>query len=180
MAASGIKPMTAADLGVGMAINGFFMALSLADLSFCTWALHDLDQRRPALQAYYTWSAEQPIIGVLMLLLVLVLPFALYGMITEDVVGLCKRPAHVKRHAYGTATLVGIVVIIAAIVTVMKPEQQRFVREGGDASFLWTLHVGHVLFNVLMTALAAGKFAASSATDATGDSTVKPVKPKQT
>jgi hypothetical protein len=141
-------------------------ALALVDLSVDEFVLQDFPSRATFGGSYYTWRHASPYIGTMMLFLLLVLPFALWQLIKEDVFGLWQRPAFRARHVYGTANLLGIVVIITCIIVKVKPLEDAM----GDTNLkletvqsLKSWHIVMLLMNMFMLVTPFFKYNASKA-----------------
>lgn len=115
--------MTANFVGVASLLNGMFISFALLDLSMAihVLGLANWSDAASLFRAYLLFRHEAPIIAPMLLFLVLLLPFALYELITEDVIGLFTRPTHRQRHLIGTLNLVGLVVAIALALLFVRP-----------------------------------------------------------
>lgn len=92
-------------------------AVLQVDFSFATFALSPVGVDGIKLaQSYYTFKANQPYLPIVMSTLGLLLPFAYYKLATADVWPLISGRArgNFVRHAFGTATLLGLTAIIGA------------------------------------------------------------------
>lgn len=131
------------------------------------WAGADVGARGGALASYYAWRHASPYLGHFVLLLVLLLPFVLWQLVSEDVVGMVKRPQYRRRHLWGCITLAGLTVIIALVVTAIKPAEDALVAAGGAtpaaAARLWALHLVAFILNAGMAIIPLFKYAGAAA-----------------
>lgn len=169
----GLKEITAGDVGFGSVLNGLFLAFSVMDLAAASWALK-APGRWGFYEGYVAFRQETPIIGHVLLFLLLLLPLALWQLISEDLVGLWKRPAHRRRHIAGTANLVGLIVAISWAIAGVKPAEKTALEVLGAASSdeaaraaaaggVWQAHLVNVGINLFMATMPFWKHAAAAA-----------------
>lgn len=167
-----LKPVGAADVGIACIFNGFFWGASVIDLGADTFALRDWAARGQFLRTYYEFRHDNPIIGPVLGVLLLLLPFVLYAMFTEDVLGLWRRPRHRGRHVWGSIGLFGIFAIVTFTLAVVRPAEDALLgltavaltaTGAGAASRLWALHAGVAAFNGVMVVQPFFKHAADAA-----------------
>ena len=122
------KPdVTAGDLAIACVFNTLFLTLAVADYSADLWTEaavteSDMTARRAFLVQYLTWRNEMPIIGVVLLVLLLPLPFLLFGIYTAAVQGLFGwRKATAVRHAMDYAEACGISGVVYCILRKAVP-----------------------------------------------------------
>lgn len=136
------------------------------DLAAASWALK-APGRWGFYEGYVAFRQETPIIGHILLFLLLLLPLALWQLISEDLVGLWKRPAHRRRHIAGTANLVGLIVAISWAIAGVKPAEKTALEVLGAASSdeaaraaaaggVWQAHLVNVGINLFMAVSAGG------------------------
>jgi hypothetical protein len=91
------------------------------------WALRAWDERESFLRSYYAWRHDAPVINAIILVLVLLLPFVIYGMVVEDVMGLWRRPLHRKRHLIGSVGLAALVGVVAYSIALQRPAEEALI-----------------------------------------------------
>ena len=91
--------MPASGLVVSCFINTFFITDGMLDYSADAWALGDVEARRPFVASYFEWKTQRPLVGVLIILLGLLLPFALFAMGKDAFHSFGGRRATPLRHA---------------------------------------------------------------------------------
>jgi len=91
------------------------------------WALRAWDERESFLRLYYAWRHDAPVINAIILVLVLLLPFVIYGMVVEDVMGLWRRPLHRKRHLIGSIGLAALVGVVAYSIALQRPAEEALI-----------------------------------------------------
>lgn len=131
------------------------------------WATEDLAARGAMLSGYLAWRGAAPIISQFFASLLLLLPLALVGMLS-DAVGLVNRPQHWRRHAAGTAGLLALFFILWVVITKVLPLQGALAGAAVplDAASAFTLRYWHgvmVELNLFMLVLPAVKLAADAA-----------------
>ena len=165
-AAPALKPLTIADVGIASIINGYFLAVSLVDLSADTWALRDWDERSSFLSSYYRFRHDGPILSSIIGVLVLLLPAVLYTLVAEDVLGLWRRPIHRLRHIIGTVGLAALIAIITFTILWVRPDELAIVAGGTLSSAATRLYYDHlwvVVVNAAAMLLPFFKFTAAAA-----------------
>ena len=150
-----------------------YAGLSVLDLAADTFALRDWDARVSFLQTYYAFRHENPIIGPVLGVLLLLLPVVFYAMFTEDVLGLWRRPQHRARHVWGSIGFFGIIAIVSFTLACVRPaedallglpETEASASSGAAAGRrLWALHAGVASFNAFMIVQPFFKYAADAA-----------------
>lgn len=167
-ASSAPKPMTVGDVAVSTLFGGFFLALSVVDSSVGMWARADWAARGSFLSSYFAWRHDAPLIGPFMLLLLLILPFAVWGMIKDDVLPLLRgaAPEHRARHAWGAVNFVGLLFVIFYAVAQQRPAELAVIAGGAGseaaAQHAGTCHAVSLVANLVMALLPMFKFAAAS------------------
>lgn len=158
--------MTAGDVAVSSLFGGFFLALSVVDSSVGMWARSDLAARGSFLSAYLSWRHDAPLVGPLMLLLLLILPFAVWGMIKDDVLPLVRgsAPEHRARHAWGTVNFVGLVFVIFFAVSQQRPSELAVIASPDEATAqrAASCHTVSLVANLVMALLPIFKYAAAN------------------
>lgn len=118
------------------------------DLSADTFALRAWSERSDFLASYYAFRHDAPILGTIILLLLVLLPFVFYQLIVEDVLGLWRRPSHRSRHIVGSIGLFLLVVLISFTITFARPDESRIVAGGAPEAAAVRLYYNHLIVAV--------------------------------
>jgi len=124
------KPdVTPGDLAGAMFFNTLFLTLAVADYSADLWAAAaERDVRVPFLVQYVAWRQMMPVIGTMLLVLLCLLPFVLFGMVSGALQGIFGwRRATSVRNAMDCAEVAGIMGIVFTIFTRAAPATEAFV-----------------------------------------------------
>ena len=98
------------DTCFGVAIGTFYLTLSLMDFSL--WAFTVEHRRFSMFVEYLEWKGEQPVLGVVHLVLLLLLPFGLYNAIVNCLIGSLRRQAPLLRHVLDVLGAITLFVIL--------------------------------------------------------------------
>ena len=111
------------EVGVASVANGVFAALALIDFSADVYVWGDLPSRGAFLSAYYAFRHGERVLTGAIAVSSAALPFILYLAVTEDVLGLWRRPRHLSRHQVGVAMLAALVAVVAFNLAVQRPAE---------------------------------------------------------
>eukprot|EP00316_Scyphosphaera_apsteinii_P016563 CAMPEP_0119313894 /NCGR_PEP_ID=MMETSP1333-20130426/30814_1 /TAXON_ID=418940 /ORGANISM="Scyphosphaera apsteinii, Strain RCC1455" /LENGTH=203 /DNA_ID=CAMNT_0007318869 /DNA_START=59 /DNA_END=670 /DNA_ORIENTATION=+ len=121
--------MTRGAVAASSFFNTFFITSSLIDYSIDLWATSStagtVESKLAFLGHFYSWRASPPVIGSLLLLLMVLLPFVVYSMIKEAVLSCFGwRHASKTRHAADIIQAVTLLlVILPMLVATVMPAQ---------------------------------------------------------
>jgi hypothetical protein len=154
---SGPFVMTIWELSLATVINALFIGFSMYDVGSDLWAQQDLEQRLEFIKSFVRFRLEAPIVFPFIAFVVLCVPFVLYRLFKEDIIGIMnqKHKRHFTVHIVGIVNLICIVGILILSLIWILPVQQRF--SSIDTSvpeslemfpLILNIHIGQLLFNI--------------------------------
>jgi hypothetical protein len=148
--------MTVVELVIATIINTLFIGFSMYDVGSDLWAQHDLSTRLEFIKSFIRFRLEAPIVFPFIVFVVLCVPFVLYRLFKEDVLGIMNGDKrHFGVHVVGVVNLVCIVGILVLSVVWILPIQTEF--SSLDASekaslemfpVILRIHIGQLIFNI--------------------------------
>lgn len=139
-------PVPVSALGVACVVNTFMTACALFDYSATIYATSAIQsdaagenaERLRFLADYYAWRGAAPIISNLLLVLLVPLPFVLFGFLRDTLAALLGlRRATTLRHAADvTQTALLLCVLLPVVFLCLVPAQDAYVLECTGASLI--------------------------------------------
>lgn len=149
--------MSAVDLAIATLINTVFVAFNMYDVGADLWTLQDLPSRIHFLRSFLEFRANAPIVLHFLAFILLCVPFVVFKLFKEDVLGLIGGDCRFREiHLVGVLNLGCIVGVLVVTGLWIIPFQNEFIDPIGTTDSvrlemfrtLFKIHVGQLLFNI--------------------------------
>jgi len=165
-----------AELAISTLLGGFFTALSIADLSMDMYVDGGYVASNAARAHYLGWKGNAPIISHAMLLLIVPLPFVIFGIVHKEVLplfgfggdGRALVGAARTLRLLGSGTLALILGVVTTVVVAVQPTEKACIESVDSCVDMWFWHLVVVCVNIVLLIVPFMRFQAARAMEQEG------------